>query len=97
VATINTIGGVSKIVHFAYNVEIFERGIADRGRRDRHRMGIEFTTTYAISIYPHLYCKFESRSGRGVQHYVIKLVVSDLRQVGGFLRFPPPIKLTATI
>ena len=28
--------------------------------------------------------------------YVIKFV-SDLRQVGGFLRFPPPIKLTATI
>jgi hypothetical protein len=23
--------------------------------------------------------------------------VSDLRQVGGFLRIPPPIKLTATI
>jgi len=38
-------------------------------------------------------------SGRGVQHYVIKFV-SDLRQVGGFLRvlqFPPPIKLTSTI
>jgi hypothetical protein len=38
-------------------------------------------------------------SGRGVQHYVIKYV-SDLRQIGGFLRvlqFPPPIKLTATI
>jgi hypothetical protein len=36
---------------------------------------------------------------RGVQHCVIKFV-SDLRQVGGFLRllrFPPPIKLTATI
>jgi hypothetical protein len=34
-----------------------------------------------------------------VQHYVIKFV-SDLRQVGGFLRvlrLPPPIKLTATI
>jgi hypothetical protein len=32
-------------------------------------------------------------------HYVIKFV-SDLRQVSGFLRvlrFPPPIKLTATI
>ena len=32
-----------------------------------------------------------------IQHYVIKFV-SDLRQVGGFLRvfrFPPPIKLTA--
>ena len=34
-----------------------------------------------------------------IQHYVIK-VVSDLRQVSGFLqvlRFPSPIKLTATI
>jgi hypothetical protein len=39
------------------------------------------------------------RSGRVVQHYVIKFV-SDLRQIDGFLRalrFPPPIKLTATI
>jgi hypothetical protein len=34
-----------------------------------------------------------------IQHYVIKFV-SVLRQVGGFLqvlRFPPPVKLTATI
>ena len=34
-----------------------------------------------------------------IQHYVIKLV-SDLRQVGGFLQvllFSPPIKLIATI
>jgi hypothetical protein len=34
-----------------------------------------------------------------VQHYVIKYV-SDLRQVGNYLRalrFPPPIKLTATM
>jgi hypothetical protein len=34
-----------------------------------------------------------------IQHYVIKFV-SDLRQVGGYLRVlkcPPPIKLTATI
>ena len=29
-----------------------------------------------------------------IQHYVIKFV-SDMRQVDGFLRFPPPIKLTA--
>ena len=29
--------------------------------------------------------EFESRSKRGVQHYVIKFV-SDLRQFGGFLR-----------
>jgi hypothetical protein len=43
----------------------------------------------------------EPRSWRGdsIQHYVIKFV-SDLRQVGGFLRVPrfsSPIKLTATI
>ena len=31
-----------------------------------------------------------------IQYYVIKFA-TDLRQVGGFLRFPPPIKLTATI
>jgi hypothetical protein len=31
-----------------------------------------------------------------IQHYVIQFV-SDLRQVGGFLWFPPPIKLTATV
>ena len=34
-----------------------------------------------------------------IQHYVIKFI-SDFGQVGGFLwifRFPPPIKLTATI
>ena len=34
-----------------------------------------------------------------IQHYVIKFI-SDLRQVGGFLRvllFSPPIKLTSTI
>jgi hypothetical protein len=34
-----------------------------------------------------------------IQHYVIKFI-SDLRQVGGFpqvLRFPPLIKLTATM
>ena len=47
----------------------------------------------------HHWCEFESRLGRGVQHYVIKFI-SDLRQVDGFLqilRFPPPLKLTATI
>ena len=46
-------------------------------------------------------CEFEPLSGEvySIQHYVIKFV-SDLRQVGGFLwvlRFPTPIKLTATI
>jgi hypothetical protein len=58
-------------------------------------MVVGFTITYAISAYHHWYCEFKSRSGRCVQHYVIKFV-SDFRQVGAFLRvvwFPPPIKL----
>jgi len=68
-----------------------------RGRRGRDRMVVGFTITYAISAYHH-WCEVESRSGQGVKHYAIKFV-SDLRQIGGFLRvlrFPPPIKLTAT-
>ena len=70
-----------------------------RGRRGRDRMVVGFITTYAVSAYHHWCCEFESRSGRGVQHHVIKFV-SGLRQVSSFLRvfrFPPPIKLTATI
>ena len=69
------------------------------GSRGRDHMVVGFTTIYAISAYHHWCWEFESRSGRGVQHYVIKFV-NDLPQVGGFLRvlpFPPPIKLTATI
>jgi hypothetical protein len=71
----------------------------NRCSRGRDRMVVGFTTTYVISAYHNWCCEFESRSIRGVQHCVIKFV-SDLRQVGGFLRvvrFPPPIKLTATI
>ena len=58
-------------------------------------MEVGFTTTYAISAFHHYCCEFESRSGEvyTVQHYVIKFV-NDLQQVGGLLRFPPPIKLT---
>jgi len=57
--------------------------------------------TYAISAYHHKRCEFESRSDEvySIQHYVIKFV-SDLYQVGGFLRvlqIPPPIKPTAMI
>ena len=44
-----------------------------RGRRgrSRDRMIVWFTTTYATSAYHHWCCEFESRSGRGEQHYVI--------------------------
>jgi hypothetical protein len=46
-----------------------------------------------------IYFEFESRSGQAVQHYVITFV-SDLRQVGSFLRvlrFHPSIQLIAAI
>ena len=58
-------------------------------------MVVGFTTTHTIGAYHHWCCGFDSRSGRGVQHYVINFV-SDLRQVGGFLRvirFPPTNKI----
>ena len=44
-------------------------------------------------LYHHWCCEFESRSGLGVQLYVIQFV-SDLQQFGGFTRvfqFPPSI------
>ena len=84
---------------YSFETGFIQKCIEDKGRDGRDRIVVGFTTTYAISAYHHTCCEFESRAGRGVQHYVIK-VVSDLRQVDGFLRvlrFPPPIKLTATI
>jgi hypothetical protein len=71
-----------------------------RGRRGRDRMVVGFTIIYAIGAYHNWCCGFYSRSWWGVQHYVIKFV-SDIRQLGRWFspgpRFPPPIKLTATI
>jgi hypothetical protein len=64
-----------------------------RGRRGRDRMQSVPITTKIVSSNP-VHGEMYS-----IQHYVIKFV-SDLRQVGGFLRvlrFPPPIKLTATV
>jgi len=89
---------------YSYGTVVIQNPITDNkiyiseriGHRGRDRMVVGFTTTYAISAYHHCCCGFESRSGRGVQQYVIKFV-SNLRQVGGFLRvlrFPPPIKVT---
>jgi hypothetical protein len=80
-------------------VYIFRELIYFRGRCGRDRIVVGFITTYAISAYYHWCYEFESRSRRGVQHYVIKFA-NYMRQVCGFLRvlrFPPSIKLTATI
>ena len=54
-------------------------------------MVVVFTITYAIGAYHHWGCELESRSGRDVQHYVIKLV-SDLRPVCDF----SPVSFTNT-
>jgi len=76
--------------------------ISWRGYRGRDGIVVEFVelpmqsvpiTTKVVSSNP-VYGEVYS-----IQHYVIKFV-SDLRQVDGFLRvlrYPPPIKLTATI
>ena len=55
-----------------------------RGRRGRHSMVVGFTTTYAISsITTNV---VSSNPTQAIQHHVIKFV-SDIRQVGGFLRY----------
>jgi len=70
-----------------------------RGRRGRDRTVVGFITTYAFSTTNVVTSNPAHGVVYSIQHYVIKLV-SDLRQVGGFLRvlqFPPPIKLTTMI
>ena len=68
----------------------------------RDRMVVGFTTTWAISAYHHTnVVSYNPADGEvySIRHYVIKFI-SDLRQVGGFLRvliFSPPMKLTSTI
>ena len=74
---------------------------SSRDRRGRDRMVDGFTTTCAISTCHHKCCEFDPVHGKvySIQHYIQKFV-SNLRQVSDFLRvlrFPPPIKLTATI
>ena len=64
-------------------------------------MVVGFTTTCAISAINTKVVSLNPARGEVylIQHHVIKFV-SDLRQVGGFLRvlrFPPPIKLTNNI
>ena len=70
-------------------------------RRGRDRMIVGYTTTYAISVYHHKRCEFESRLWRDVLDTTLcDKVCQWLATVGGFLRalqLPPPLKLTATI
>ena len=73
------------------------------GRRGHDRMVVGLTTNLCSQCLSSVTKFVSSNPIHGevysIQHYVIKFV-SDLRQVSGFLRvlrFPPPIKLTATI
>ena len=71
------------------------------GRHGRDHLVVGYTTTYAISAYPTKVVSSNPAHAEvySMQHYVITFV-RDLRQIGGFLlvlRFPPPIKMTATI
>ena len=52
------------------------------GRHGCNRMVVGFATTYAIGAYHHWCCEFESCSGRGVQHYVMKFVCGFLGYSG---------------
>ena len=68
-----------------------------RGRRGRDHKVADFTTTHATSAYHHWNWEIESRSWRDVLNATLcdTHFVSDLRQVGGFLRvlqFPSPNK-----
>ena len=55
-------------------------------------MVVGFTTTYAITTYHHWSFEFESRSGRGVQHYLIR--VSQWLATGRWFSLGPPVSST---
>ena len=69
-----------------------------RGRRGQDPIVVRFITICAISVITTKVVSSKSTNGEvdSIKHYVIKFV-SNLRQVSGFLRFPPSIKLTVTI
>ena len=56
------------------------------------RMIVGFTTTCAISAYHHWCREFESRSGRGVRHYVIKF--SQWLATDRWFSLGPPVSST---
>ena len=69
-----------------------------RGHCGHDCMVFEFTPNTAIVLITTKVLSLNPVHGKlyAIQHYMIKFV-SDLRQFGGFLRFPPSIKLTAKI
>jgi hypothetical protein len=84
----NTVYRTTSINYWLYSV----MSTKVRDRRGPDHMVVGFTTTYAISAYHHWCCEFETWSGRGVQHYVIKFV-SDLG-TGQWFSPGPPVSST---
>ena len=87
------------MVHSTVLLVNFVRVLLSRGCSGRGRMVVGFATTCSISATKVVSLNPAHGEVYSIQHYVIKFV-SDLWQVGGFLRvtwFPPPIKLTTTI
>ena len=74
-----------KILVFLHEITIDALNVLpiddDWGHRAHDRILVGFTTIYVISAHGELY---------SIPHYVIKFV-NDLRHIGGFHRFPPPI------
>ena len=70
-----------------------------RGRGGDYRMVFGFSTMgiYAISAITTNVVSSNPSQARCPCTTLCNKVFSDLRQVVGFLWFPPPIKLTATI
>ena len=87
---------VNKLV-FLRDFDVVLLSMQTRDCRGLDRMVVGFTTIYAISAYHHWCCEFESRSGRGEQHYVIKFVSDRSVIFSRSSGFPPQINLTATI
>ena len=70
-----THGLPSMPTRYTWNYEIkLANDQKNRDCHDRDRMIVGIKTTYAISAFHHGCYEFESRSGWGVQHYVIKFV-----------------------
>jgi hypothetical protein len=87
-------------VHFVYIVYQEVQFDLLGGCRDRVRMVIDFTTTYAISTYLTVSSNPVNGEVYSIQHHVIKFVSYFRQVVGCFLRviwFLPPIKPTTTI
>ena len=80
-------------MYFLFFILLFA-SILLRGRCGGLRVVVGFTPNCNQCLSPIPLCVHGEVYS--IQHYLINFV-SDLRQVGGFFRFPPAIKLTSTI